>query len=252
MPRLPLPVGPSTLAGGDLPVSDAADVLAEFPRPHRNPDTAVVRDAFAAAFADGHIEYQCVSERSAARCDPLRATGEFLRSKAGEYDVIPAVGESNDSVRQRMFSAPLIVTPDAIEAAVNGVIVPRTCRIAELEMDGWFVHSGSDSSVWDSFIGAEPEYPDRLYDAFTGLRPGGAVPASTAPRRFHVRIPVLDAANENFAFVSTVGDGPYVGTGAFFFEDAKTADELYAAIIGRVQAIKGQGISWSLSVDPNL
>lgn len=252
MPTLPLPAGSSTLAGGDLPVSDATDVLAEFRRPHRNSDVAPVRDAFAEAFAAGHVEYQCVAERAAGRCDPLRATGEFLRSKAAEYDVVPAVGESNVSIRERMFSAPLIVTPDAIESAINDIITPRTCTVSELELDGWFVHASSDVSVWDSFVGADPEYPDRLYDVFPGQLPGGAVPATGKPRRFHVRLPVLDAANENFAFVSSVGDGPYVGTDAFVFVDGKTADELYAAIVSRVSAVKGQGISWSLLVDPRL
>jgi hypothetical protein len=248
MPSLPLPAGPITISGGDLPVSDASDVLAEFPEPMRRPDVAPVRDAFCEAYADGFIAYQSAAETAAALCDPLRATGDYLLDKASEYSVFPSVGESEPSLRSRIWATPTIVTPAAIEGVINAIIAPRTCRVSEPELDGWFVHDAAVDSAWESYVGAEPDYPDRDYDVFPGTMPGGAVPSNGLPRTFRVRIPVLDASDTNFAFIGEM----FVGAGCFIFQDPQTANELYNAIVGQVQAIKGQGIAWSLIVDPSL
>lgn len=277
MPLLPLPVGGSGLAGGDLPVSDADDVLKEFDDVHRAPEVAPIRDAFVEAFAVGNITYQDLAEYAIAQCDPLRATGEYLAGLAAEREVPPAQGESEESLRARLFAAPSIVTPDAIAAAVNAILAKHTtkeCEVVELELDGWYVHDGT-VTAWDSFIGASPRYPDRLFpddatenggDFVKNSDPGGAIPARGLVRSFHIRLPVIDAADEDFAFaidatdaIMAIGDGSDTAgaesdgsVATSVFVDSRTVEEAFAAIVGAVESIKGQGMSWSAYVDPNL
>lgn len=225
-----------------------------------------MRDGFAAAFAEGFLEYQRIAERAAAQCDPLRSTGEYLRGFAEERGIIPAEGESEESIRVRLFSVPSIVTPDAIRGAVNRVLAPYTdkeCTYSELELDGAFVHDGT--AVWDSFVGTDPDYPDRYYDDLPYRLPGGWIPSSGLPRSFMLRVPPLESNDDTVSYVLAESDGIFVGDGtdasgsesdgsvAFSaFQEPKLASELYAAIVGVVETIKGQGITWSLIVDPSL
>lgn len=264
MPFLPLPS--ETTLGSEIPVSSTSDVLAEFATPQRNPETAPNRDAIAEAYADGFVEYQNAAERAAAQSDPLRATGNYLKAYADEHQVIPLPGESEDSLRARLFDSPQIVTPEAIEAIINEVISPLTCKISELDMDGWFIHASmpgvGDQSVWDSFVGTEPNYPDRYYDDQPSLRVGGCVPSNNLPRSFHVRIPSLNAQDESYDYMGTFAivlqDGTFSTTGWFvgddlnIYHDQATSVDKYNTIIARVEKIKGQGISWSMIVDPTL
>ncbi len=251
MPFLPLPS--QTSLGAEIPVSGVADVLIEFPAPQKNPETAPNRDAIAASFAEGFIKYQNAAERAAAQSDPLRATGIYLKDFADEHDVIPVPGESETSLRGRLFASPSIVTPDAIEAAINEVIAPLTCRISELDLDGWFIHSDA-AAIWDSFVGAEPNYPDRYYADQPGLRVGGCVPSNNLPRSFHVRIPALQAQDEAFSYT---GDEYFIGdivgdAGVFIYQGQSLSVDKYNTIIARVERIKGQGVGWSMVVDPSL
>lgn len=222
MPLLPLPPGDTPLNGGDLPVSESSEVLKEFSSIHRRPETAPVRDALVDGFTEGFLEYQRASSYAAAQSNPMLATGEYLLSFADEREVVPGVDESEESIRNRLFQAPSIVTPDAIVDGINAILAPYTSETAtwcELELDGVFVHDGT--SVWDSFVGTDPNYPDRYYADQTDLTPSGYVPSSGYPRSFVIRIPELVAL---------------------------TADETYRQIIGFVESIKGQGISWTLTV----
>jgi hypothetical protein len=272
MPTLPLPLGTAVLHGGDVPVSDEADVAAEFPRPHRTPTAAPVRDAFTGGWTAGFLEYQNIAARAAAQSDPLRATGDYLKSFAEEHSVIPGADESEESVRSRLFSAPDIVTPDAIVRGVDALLAPyttKTCRFSELELDGFFVHDGT--AEWDSFVGTDPDYPDRYYDDLPHRLPGGAVPSSGYLRSFLLRIPALEDNDDavSFAFDAPVSlvpsditddyegifvaDGTGDGTvGLSVYTSPQRADYLYAAIVGLVTSIKGQGFSWTLLVDPTL
>jgi hypothetical protein len=260
-----------------LPVSSAEDVLAELPELHRRPAVAPVRDAFCDAFADGYIAYQDAAAIAAAECDPTRAVGDALVSLALERGVARYVGEDIEDLRARMFATPDVVSPQAIVDAVNKILAPQSdteCEFVELELDGLFIHDGT-VTTWDSFIGATPRYPDRLYpdDATEngGLfiennDPGGAIPSSGYYRNFHLRLPVLDAADEDFAFVidtadliMPIGDGTDVAgsesdgsVATSVFADTLTTEELYAAVVAAVESIKGQGISWSAYVDPGL
>lgn len=271
-----MPSGGSGLSGGDLPVSDATDVLREMPEIIRRPATAPVRDAFCEAIAETHRQYQDSAAYSAAQCDPTRATGDYLVSLALEREVVPTAGETEADLRARLFSAEDLVSPQAIINRLNALLSPHTDKLVhlvELELDGWFVHNGT--AEWDSFVGVDPRYPDRFYvddaDENDGFyieqnQPGGAVPSNGLKRCFHIRIPVLDAADEEFAFaidaddeIMAIGDGSDTsaaesdGTGATsVFTVGATAEELCAAIVGIVDSIKGQGISWSAMVDPEL
>lgn len=266
MPQLPLPAGESSLAGGDLPVSDAQDVLNEFPIPHRKMETATVRDAFTESFGVGHIKYQTLSARAAAQCDPMRATGDYLRAFAEERGIIPGANESDESIRTRLFAAPEIVTPEGIRAVVNRLLAGYTdteCTVSELDLDGWFVHDGT--AEWDSFVGADPDYGDRYYEEQPWLQPGGAVPSWGLPRNFVMRIPPLEENDTTVSYALDDEDGIFIGDGsdtagaesdasvAFsVFVNPKTADELYKMVVGVVETIKGQGITWTLHVDPSL
>ncbi len=212
MPFLPLPE--ETTLGTELPVSTADDVLAEFANPHKTPETAPVRDAIVAALAEGFLEYQDASDRAAGQSDPLRATGSYLRAYAEEHDVVPTIGESESSLRSRLFASPAIVTPGAIERAINEIISPAECFISELDLDGWFIH-GSAPSVWESYVGADPDYPDRYYDDVPSGLPGGCIPSDSLPRSFHVRVPALQAQDEAIQ---------YIGDTFFVFDSDSTID----------------------------
>lgn len=266
MPLLPLPSEDTNLLGGDLPVVGPVSVLAEIPRPQRNAEVAPVRDAFCDSFSLGFLAYQNAAAFAATQCDPLRATGDYLRLIAEDRSIPVARGESDTALRVRIFSTPQIVTPDAIGDAVDALLAPHTpslCRISELNVDGWFVH-GAGASVWDSFIGADPEYFDRYYDEIPRSLPGGAVPSSGRPRSFAVRVPSLAGSNNLFTYVSSnpeifMGDGSDTAgsetsgaIGYFTYGNPQTSDDIYAAIVGVVNAKKGQGISWSLLVDDRL
>ncbi len=266
MPLPPLPVGPTDIDGGDLPVSDASDVLTEFSRPHRNADVAPVRDAFASAFAEGFKEYQNVAAYAADQTNPLLATGDYLASFAEERQIVPRPGESNEDLRARLFETPDIVTPDVIVAGVNEILAPYStigCHLSELELDGWFVHDGT--AGWDAFIGTEPNYPDRYYDDVPSLLPGGCVPSWGYPRSFLLRIPPLETSDELSTYILDGAAGTFVGDGSdtsgsessgavamSVYGTANLADEIYSSIVGFVERIKGQGISWGLIVDPEL
>lgn len=267
MPLLPLPPDAS-LGGGDLPVVDGEDVRAVLPAEMRASDNAPIRDAITDAFAAGFVEYQILAERAAAQVDPLRATGDYLRAIAEEKGVIPTRNETDASIRARLFSNAPIVTPDAIVSVVSGILAPYTASemtYFEPELDGMFI---CDGTVNYGFLGSDPTHLDRLYpddEVTNGVyiphsSPGGAALSNGYPRTFVIRIPALEGADDNFAFISTTADGAFLTDGtevadydpAFIFADTLTADELYTTIVSTVQTIKGQGISWTMFVDPTL
>lgn len=255
-----------SLPGGDVPVNGTQDVLAEFPSPHRAPATAPVRDALVAGMVEAFKAYQAIAARAAAQSDPLRATGDYLKSFAEERGVVPGVGEDEESVRARLFTAPAIVVPDAIRAGVNAILAPFTsseCQLSELDLDGWFVHDGT--GTWDSFIGAEPDYPSRYYEDLPHRLPGGAVPSWSYPRSFLLRVPSVDTADSTISYALEGAGGIFVGDGSdasgsessgaigfSIFVDPRRADEIYTTIIGFVESVKGHGVSWSMVIDTSL
>lgn len=281
MPVLPLPVGGSSLLGGDLPVSDASDVLAELPYEYQQPGDAPIRDAICEAFAEGFAEYQRLAETSAMQCDPLRATGSSLTS-VGEEDGIPrADGEPDETYRDRLLASPEIVTPQAIYDTIVDILEHYTTALPcvfEPALDGWFASAGNLDS---GFIGADPSYLERYYPddepvnglVFDGSSPGGTWVGDGSPRMFVVRIPALEGSDDDIAFVFSgaypvtsseknvffVGDGTDP-SGSESDESVSTsvyasrlsAQQVYDAIVAAVEAIKGQGVKWMLVVDPLL
>lgn len=267
MPLLPLPAGGSKLAGGDSPVSDDSDVIAEFSSPHRNPEVAPVRDAIAGGWTSGFAAYQDISHYAADQSDPMRATGDYLKSFAEEHSIVPRPGESDESIRDRLYVAPEIVAPEIIVEGINKILAPyttKTCFLSELELDGMFAHDGT--GTWDCFVGCDPDYADRYYADVPSSLPGAAIPSNGYPRNFFIRIPALEDNDNTVSFVlDSDPDGIFIGDGTdtsgaetdgsvalSVFADPQFADDLYAQIIGFVETIKGQGISWTLVVDTTI
>ena len=241
------------------PVGDESDVLAEFPSLHRRSTSAPVRDTFVGGFTAGFLEYQDIASYAASQCDPTQATGDQLKAFADERGVIPGESETEDAVRARLFAAPLIVTPYAIVTLVNRILAlytTKTCRVAELELDGIYATDGT--SEWSSYIGTDPEYPDRYYSDLPDLDPGGSIPCPGFPRNFFIRIPALEGNDLSIAYVlNDSDDGVFIddGTGSFgtyIFTNPELADNIYAQIVALITSVKGQSISWSLLVDPSL
>lgn len=282
MPTLPLPPGGAALHGGDLPVSDGSDVLAQFADAHRRPEAALVRDSLADAFSRIHITYQDESAALLAQLDPRRATGDALLELAIEHGVTLRTGEDLESLRARIFTSPDVVSPAAIVKAVNALLAPYTtmeCELVEPEVDGWFVEDGT-STEWGAFLGTpgtqiRPHYPDRYYAddsaenggfVIANNDPGGLIVSRGYPRNFHLRLPDIAASDADFAFcidssteIMAISNGTNASGSeldgtviTFIFNSAQTSDEVYDAIVGLVESIKGQGVSWSALVDPSL
>ena len=188
---------------------------------------------------------------------------------------------------QAVVSMPAIIAAaNAILAQYTSV----SCRYAE-QSDGWFASSPGSSWSCHAFSRADaanaahtPNYPDRLYPGavpagFGSLplrRPPGLMPnIDQAGRWFLLRAPDISSLDNEIATVSNVGNssfdaaaaaaagrpGFFVGSGTnladknvtFVFSFAgQTADDVYTALISAVNALVGQGVRWSLIVDPNL
>jgi len=243
MPLLPLPLGDTDIAGGDLPVSEPGDVLESFPRPQRDATVAPVRDAFCDSFSRGFLAYQNAASYAAAQVDPLRATGSHLTAIAEDRGIPVGPSDTEATLRARIFAVPDIVTPDALESSVNAILAPHTtgvCHLSELNLDGYFIHAGYPCT-WDSFVGAEPNYPDRYYSDVPSLLPGGAVPSSGRPRSFAMRIPLLAGASNEFTYASSnpesfVGDGSDTLLSTTFDSYSETNRDTAQTVVGAAGA----------------
>lgn len=283
MPTLPLPLGGAALHGGDLPVSDGSDVLAEFADTHRRPDTAAVRDAFVDSFSRAHVSYQDESAALLAQLDPRTTSGDALLQLAVEHGVTPGVGEDPEVLRARIFASQDVVTPNAIVNAVNALLAPYTtvqCQLVELEMDGIFIDDGTAAgSAFIVTLGTinNPHYPDRYYAddtvenggfSLSNNQPGAGLLSQGNLRSFHLRLPEIAASDDDFSFcidadftdIMAIFDGTQTdsadttltSSNNFIFNSTQTSDEVYAVIVATVESLKGQGISWSAIVDPYL
>ncbi len=275
MPTLPAPL-PFVPGGGELPVNDADDVRAVYPRNLRGPaENAPVREAIVEGQLATQLAYQERSAYAAAQADPTRATGIYLDGHAGDRGIFRQEDEDDESLRARMLAVPDIVTPAAIIAAVNAILAPYTsieCQYFESILDRWFVRSSAGLHDWRAFVGANPSYASRLYDQRQNSKPGGAwVFDGCVGRYFVVRVPILNAtgvrrmwafdgsvnlaalANPDGAWIndgSNVGGTEATGSVATFIGfGAKTALEVYQAIANSVNAIKGHGVRWQLIAD---
>ena len=278
MPILPVPL-PVLPSGGDLPVRTTADVLAAYPDHVRREVNAPVRDALIEAKTEMFLGYQEHVDYAAAQSDPTRATGLYLEEFTNEVGIFKQDGEKDESLRERYFAVPELVTPEAIKGAVDSILAPfttKTCFLCESVLDRWFVSDGASS--WHSFVGdgtsdMTPDYPDRRYATRAGSSPGGALAFSDGEGRFFIlRIPNISATADAAAVAADGaavlnGEGVDVsatrlyaddGTDAdgssamFVFAGLGSADSVYQAIVNTVETIRGHGIRVRLLVDSKL
>ncbi len=276
MPTFPLTGG--GLSGGDLPVNSDADVLAVFPKDMRPVLEAPVRDALIAAMRVMFETYQEKAEYAAAQSDSLRATEIYLDGLGQDHDVFRLGGGVEEDYRTAIFATQAVVTPEAILAAVNALTLPATdvvCQYLESALDGAFITDGT-AEYDSSFVGTAPRYPDRLYPD-DATENAGYVRSQSDPgnmwvfgddlgRYFVLRLPNLAAADDLFMWaMDAVDEGAWIADGSdtsgaesdgsvisFNFEGGLTADEIYLAIVGVVDRIKGHGIRFQAIVDEDL
>jgi hypothetical protein len=234
MPILPLSSGFSVIPqGGDLPVTDASDVIATLPSAMQPNQASPVRDALCAAIAGLMIRHQEEAGYAAAQCDILRATDQYLIALAEERGYFQQANETQEQFRARILATPAVVTPQAIVSLANALIAPYTnkqCMYFESALDRWFVNNGA---TWNSFVGVGPRYDDRLYvdpNVTDGTRvpnrdPGGAwVFADTNGRLFGLRVPVIQDSDVAIEYAgyndATVQPILLFGGDAFHLPDA--------------------------------
>jgi len=287
MPTLPLP-GPVVLSAGDLPVQTAADVLDVLPKSHL-PDqgSTAVRDTLVQGLLSILLEYQNRAAYAAAQSDPGRATSAYEDGLFNDRSFHRATGELDEPFRTRGLAAPALVSPVNIAAAVNAILAKYTtiqCQILESNQDGMFLTDGS-GTYFCTLGNAAPFYPDRLYPSDVtsnggvfrpNADPGGSwIFPDNNGRLFVVRVPDLTSYSSTHVFVANgtnangtetngsiamfLGNGSDTGGtestgvfGSFIAGDTTTATSIYQSIIDTVEAIRGHGIRWQLTVDSAL
>jgi hypothetical protein len=232
---------------------------------------APVRDALIEAQLAMFLAYQEASSHAAAQSDATRATGKYLEEFTGEVDIHRQLGEDDETLRDRYFAVPDLVSPNAIKRVVDRLLAPHTekrCQIFESIGDRAFL--GDGSTEWcRCFLGdgkteIDPGYPARRYALRKMSSPGGArLFPDHYGRLFIVRVPLLEGATAEAAFLFegthasarpfALGDGINPdGPRAFLFAGATLAMKVYARIAAQIDRIAGQGIRWILEVDPKL
>lgn len=269
MPTLPL-TSPTLPSGGDHPVRSEADVLAAYPERVSATDTAPVRDGIVAGQVALFQRYQESSDYAAAQSDPTRATGIYLEDFASEVGIHKQAGEDDEALRDRLFAPPVLVTPDAIKAAVDAVLARYTdkrCYLYETIADRVYVNDRADSA-WKLYVGSRgqtmsPDYPDRRYALRERSEPGGPMVFNRVARGrfFVVRIPNLDAFDDQIAYgyerASVSRDRLFVfnrgsDSSTYVFNAGRSATAAYATIINSGEQLRGHGIRWRLLVDTKL
>lgn len=284
MPTLPI-TSPAPLDGGELVVRSDADVLAVLPTEVQRASSAPIRDALVAGLRALMQYYQRRARRGAAQSDVLRATSYYLEGLGEDRGVYLQPGESQEAFRARVLGIPALVSPTAIVEAVNAILAEfttATCRYFEQITDAFY--TGDGTTDWASFVfvddavtGGSPHYSDRLYPddvAENGVQIasreviGAWAFAEEIGRYFVLRLPPIEHIDDDgtYAFDETATDeGAFASDGsdtsgaesdgsviAFIFTDQVQSDEVYAAIVSTVDAIRGQGMRWMAYVDPLL
>lgn len=274
MPSYPLDDG-TPVDVGDLPVVTAEDVRALLPPEYLQKDDAPVRDALIAAQAAMHVTWHDRIAYAVQQSDFLRATEQYLLEQARDRGFAPGANESEEDFRSRVIADPKLVTRVGIAEAINAILTridgEPTCEVSESILDRWYVRSTSDTEGWRSFVGRNPNYPDRLY-ADAGLppeqtrkfaEPGGArVFFNAVGRMLVIRVPDLGVLDGLRGFVASVGreDGFFVRAagsgseeqGAFLAKDATTGLAIYTSIANTVNSIKGHSVRWVIFIDARL
>lgn len=269
MPSVPSPLG--FLAGqGDLPVKNTDDVLATYALEAQARDAAPVRDALIEAETEMFMAWQRAGEYAAAQSSSLTATGIYLTGQAADRGVHRQENEQDEALRDRVFTAPVVVTPDAIIEAVKGILAPYTTvepQLFDSVLDRLYLSNGD--SDWACFLthgeaNIEPKYPERHYELRPNSHPGGAwCFGDVHGRHFVLRVPDVSGAASNGAFVYhgqtapdfaaylSNGDGIPAAT-TYLFAPRQTAAAIYKSIIETVERLRGAGVRWTLLIDPKL
>ncbi len=268
MPTLPAPSA-FLPTGGGTPVTSTDDIIAAYPERVQREPVAPVRDAIVEMQTEILLAYQLAASYAAAQSDPTRSTGVYLEEDAAEVGVFRQDAEEDESLRDRLFSPPAVVTPLNIRAAVDAILAPVTstpCVLWESVLDRLYVSNGA--ATWTSFVGdgeseMTPYYPDRRYDLRGSVTPGGPFTFSEGEGRFFIlRVPDLSEADAVAAYavsplITGATWGLYAddGTGSYpsyAYSGGVTGEAIYATIINTVDGLKGHGIRWRLVVDPKL
>lgn len=273
------PIAPDT---GALPVYDSGDVSELVPAPYRKDEgEAPILGALIEALTEIAIAWEDAGSASVAQSSIATASGVFLDGLAEDCELHRAQDEEQEAFRERTLEVPDTIDRRAILEAANAILAPLTtvqAHIFDSILDRWFVTDGTAS--FHSFIGANPQYFDRLYpqDAATNgasrplSEPGGAYAfADRIGRQFVLRVPNVASVETVHAYCfdeSLSGPGfeavPYpvehrlfVGDGtqsaaAMFVSRGSTALSIYQAIVDNVNALCGHGVRWALVVDSKL
>jgi hypothetical protein len=283
-PQLPLPIG-FRIDSGDAPVVTYDDVEAAMPSFLQSDDPRAVRDALFGSLQVILQTFQMRGGHAAALSDVLRSVDEPLQEIARERGIFWQPGDTNDTLRARILTAPNLVTPAAIMAAANIVFAPYTTvlpKYYESISDRWYVGGATPGRVWGSFLyqsssepTQSPSYPERLYQGDAAAHGGLFCPqrdpgnvrtfSDTLGRYFVLRVPDISpidsggtyAYREGLAFANgwyvsseTSGDN---GTNASFLRVAGASSlGVYTQLCNVIDRIKGHSIRWMMIVDASL
>lgn len=211
MPTLPAPF-PLIPGASDLVVSSTTDTLAATAQQLNTGLPAPVRDALVTGLTALLLRHQELSGYAAAQNDETRATDVYLRGIADDLGVSATATDTDATLRPRIQGTPNQVSPTAILAAANAVLAPLTAMQAqyfESVLDRLYITDGT--APFHSFIGASPQYPDRLYPDDAALNGGAARPLSNPGKAwtysdtyghfFCVRVPDLGSLDGNIVLV---------------------------------------------------
>lgn len=268
-PHLTYPTVPGS---GEVYVKGLSDVAKLYPKEWKQEADAPVRDAIGTGLTVALQELQVAVGYSAAQSDPLRATDRYLLGLAEDRGFVPAPNEAQEAFRARISDTPGLVTYDAILALVTDLLAPYTPiapRLFDSVEDRYFVTDGA--GAYHSFVGAPPDYPDRLYPQHAAVNDGVTLTQSHPPgawvfgdcvgRYFVVIVPdfsprdvalSLPYAGTGFSDSFFVGDGTGSSVSSYVLTEFQTALTVYQSIVNAVERLSGQGIRWQLFADPNL
>jgi len=219
-PQLPLAI-PFRIDVGDAPVVTYGDVMAAMPSFVRSDDPRPVRDALFGALQVMLQTYQMRAGHAAALSDVLRSEDEQLQEIGRERGIFWQPGDTNDTLRARILTAPDIVTPEAMMVAANAIFAPYTsvlCKYYESVSDRWYLGGATPGRTWGSFLYASsssptqsPNYPERLYQGDAAANGGVFVPqrdpgnarvfSDCVGRYFVIRVPDLSPVDSGGVFV---------------------------------------------------
>jgi hypothetical protein len=283
-PSLPLPIG-FRIDSGDPPVVTYEDVEAAMPTFLQSDDPRAVRDALFNALTVILQTFQMRGGHAAALSDVLRSVDEPLQQIGRERGIFWQPGDTNETLRARILTAPAIVTPAAIIAAANTIFAPYTTVLSkyyESLSDRWYIGGATAGRTWASYIYANaseptqsPNYPERLYQGDAAANAGLFCPQrdpgnvrtfkDSVGRYFVLRVPDISPIDTGGVFVSQessllpppapgwyVSDGASSANSSFLRVAGAASIGVYTQLCNVVDRIKGHSIRWMMVADAAL